>query len=166
MRIGARKCPDIGAQLERAISGAPLVVGGGGGFGGLRASNLVRQRIVRCLGSCIRIEDTDCLFGMKSEGRVEFGHCRLEGRKLAFDFWLPHYGIAIDYKDRGESEVETKRAWCGSRNVVYIYVSPDEAHLATEPGESVLNFAYFAELEDRIKSEIAGIQDSRQKACP
>lgn len=145
MRFG-RHPRDMGDQLERAVSGAPVAVGGGGGICGLRSSRLLRQRVLQCLGSCIRIEEAERLFAMIHGARAEFGQCLVNGTAVRFDVWVPHEGIAIDYQPRTEEEVDAKSRWCEERRALYAYIGPTAGPTATTMADD----AVFDQLQSLI----------------
>ncbi len=115
----------LSARLERAVSTTLAAVGGGRGrFGGLRAQSLLRLKVLTALAVPIVFERTDVLYGLQHDQQVFLGDCQLDQRRLQFDVWSPHFGIAVDYTEQTPEELECKRSWCESKKIAYAYVSP------------------------------------------
>lgn len=86
----------------------------------------------------MRLCERDAVFlrGMRKGSQSVIGACVLNGERLAFDFWFPHLGIAVDTPEtrncRSEAVVEAKASWCAEREV--IYMAPDDFDLRTLAG--------------------------------
>lgn len=131
MRLGTRGRAETSApskELARATDvAARLVSGGGGGLRaarGLRVSALSRaEEVLALVGLGFAIRRASSLSGISSTGeKKEFGVCLHDGRSVNFDYWFPHFGVAIDLTDAecGDAEIATKMKWCSDRGILYL----------------------------------------------
>lgn len=126
-RRSKRDAASLPDQLERAVAAAAmLTVGGGGGVlsaRGLRAPSIIKpERIMEIVGSRFAVRKASHLVAITSQGRKDFEPCRHNGKTVKFDFWFPHFGIAIDVTDPegGVDEIQTKIKWCqDGRRILY-----------------------------------------------
>lgn len=103
---------------------------GHSGYAALAVRNGVRSNggpsrrihpIVEVIGERFVMQNVQHLQGVRDGGQYQIGTCRHQGRPVVFQWWFPHVGIAVDVvaPNGSEAEVDTKRAWCIEKEVLY-----------------------------------------------